>query len=77
MYNQLPSVSPLNFFFTENLNMNWFFNSFTWILLIFLSVITGLYMYNRENEASLAVLPDLFVELDSMDEVCWNNITIL
>jgi hypothetical protein len=27
-------------------------------------------VYNRENEASLAVLPDLFVELDSMDEVC-------
>lgn len=25
---------------------------------------------NRENEASLAVLPDLLVELDSMTEVC-------
>lgn len=25
---------------------------------------------NRENEASLAVLPDLLMELDSMSEVC-------
>jgi len=32
---------------------------------------------NRENEASLAVLPDLFVELDGMDEVCLINTTIL
>lgn len=27
---------------------------------------------NRENEASLAVLPDLLMELDSMSEVCEN-----
>lgn len=27
-------------------------------------------MYDRENEASLAVLPDLLKELDSMTEVC-------
>ena len=26
-----------------------------------------------QNEASLAVLPDLLVELDSMDEVCLTN----
>lgn len=33
------------------------------------------YFFNRENEASLAVLPDLLMELDSMNEVCilWNS----
>ena len=28
-----------------------------------------LFFINRENEASLAVLPDLLSELDAMDEV--------
>lgn len=33
------------------------------------------YFFNRENEASLAVLPDLLMELDCMNEVCilWNS----
>lgn len=31
---------------------------------------------NRENEASLAVLPDLLMELDGMDEVGQTNILI-
>jgi hypothetical protein len=37
---------------------------FTFFLLSHFSVCT------RENEASLAVLPDLLMELDSMSEVC-------
>lgn len=34
-------------------------------------------MYFRENEASLAVLPDLLSELDAMPLVCYGSLFLL
>lgn len=37
---------------------------------IYFSYPTTSVVFHRENEASLAVLPDLLMELDGMSEVC-------
>jgi hypothetical protein len=75
MFNKSLSESREKEISAGNVNMNWFFISFTYVFSWHL-YLCALYVYNRENEASLAVLPDLFVELDGMDEVCLNNTTI-
>ena len=39
------------------------------IIVFNLNLLFMSFIYHRENEASLAVLPDLLIELDSLDEV--------